>query len=137
MSHLSARNDERRSARASERLGPASTSIAVRSSRAAESIEPWARSTSAHPAWRRHATSGAVRSPRRATPARYSESAVAIRLTLVEGLSAERLRDRTQLLADFDGIRRDLDANGGMEALDRFTQQAVSILTSGRFADAL
>jgi hypothetical protein len=61
----------------------------------------------------------------------------AVRLTLVDGLSADRLRDRTQLLADLDGVRRELDASGTMEAMDRFTQQAVSILTSGRFANAL
>ena len=60
-----------------------------------------------------------------------------IQLTLVDGLSAERLRDRDQLLASFDGIRRDIDATGSMEAMDRFTQQAAAILTSGQFAKAL
>jgi hypothetical protein len=60
-----------------------------------------------------------------------------IQLTLVDGLSAERLHDRTQLLAGFDKLRRDLDANGSMEAMDRFTQQAATILTSGKFANAL
>jgi hypothetical protein len=60
-----------------------------------------------------------------------------VQLTLVEGLSAERLHDRTQLLADFDRTRRDLDASGAMEAMDQFTQQAMSILTSGRLAAAL
>jgi uncharacterized protein (DUF1501 family) len=60
-----------------------------------------------------------------------------IQLTLVDGLSAERLHDRTQLLADLDSLRRDLDASGSMEAMDRFTQQAATILTSGRFAAAL
>jgi uncharacterized protein (DUF1501 family) len=61
----------------------------------------------------------------------------AVRLTLADGLSAERLRDRAQLLAGFDGVRRDIDATGSMEAMDRFTQQAAAILTSGRFAAAL
>jgi hypothetical protein len=60
-----------------------------------------------------------------------------IKLTLAEGLSAERLHQRTRLLAGFDVLRRDLDANGSMEAMDRFTQQAMTILTSGRFAAAL
>ncbi|MBI1913961.1 MAG: DUF1501 domain-containing protein [Planctomycetes bacterium] len=59
------------------------------------------------------------------------------RLTLVDGLSAERLRDRTQLLARLDSVRRDLDASGTMTAMDRFTQQAATILTSGRFAAAM
>ncbi|HKB37413.1 MAG TPA: DUF1501 domain-containing protein [Gemmataceae bacterium] len=60
-----------------------------------------------------------------------------IRLTLVDGLSAERLRDRAELLARFDSIRREVDASGNMEAMDRFNQQAAAILTSGRFAAAL
>jgi uncharacterized protein (DUF1501 family) len=61
----------------------------------------------------------------------------AIRLTLVDGLSARRLNDRARLLAGLDTVRRDLDASGTMEAMDRFTQQAAQILTSGRFAEAL
>jgi hypothetical protein len=65
------------------------------------------------------------------------EARPTVRLTLVDGLSAERLRDRARLRAGFDGIRRDLDASGSMEAMDRFTAQAVTILTSGRFAHAL
>src|SRR5262249_37844473 len=60
-----------------------------------------------------------------------------IRLTLVDGLSAERLGQRAALLAGFDTLRRDADASGTMEAMDRFTQQAASILTSGRFAAAM
>jgi uncharacterized protein (DUF1501 family) len=61
----------------------------------------------------------------------------AVRLTLVDGLTPEVLGDRTRLLAGFDNARRELDATGGMEAMDRFAQQAVNILTSGRLADAL
>src|SRR5262245_49001677 len=60
-----------------------------------------------------------------------------IQLTLVDGLDADRLRERTRLLAGFDSLRRDIDASGSMDALDRFTQQAVNILTSGRFAEAM
>lgn len=60
-----------------------------------------------------------------------------IQLTLVDGLTPEVLEDRTRLLAAFDDVRRSLDASGNMEAMDRFTQQAASILTSGRFAAAL
>jgi hypothetical protein len=61
----------------------------------------------------------------------------AIQLTLVDGLTADRLHDRARLRAAFDDARRDLDASGDMEAMDRFTQQAASILTSGRFAAAM
>jgi hypothetical protein len=58
-------------------------------------------------------------------------------LTLVDGLTPEILNDRTRLLAGFDGVRRDLDSTGAIEAMDRFTQQAANILTSGRLAAAL
>jgi len=61
----------------------------------------------------------------------------AIQFTLVDGLTPERLNDRARLRTAFDDARRDLDASGSMEAMDRFTQQAASILTSGRFAAAL
>ena len=60
-----------------------------------------------------------------------------IQLTLVDGVTPERLSDRARLRASFDQARRDLDASGDMEAMDRFTQQAASILTSGRFAAAM
>ena len=60
-----------------------------------------------------------------------------LQLKLVDGLSLDRLHDRAELLNAFDQVRRDLDASGTMDAMDRFTQQATSILTSGKFADAL
>jgi hypothetical protein len=60
-----------------------------------------------------------------------------ISLTLADGISAARLEDRTRLLSGFDDTRRDLDASGTMEAMDRFNTQALSILTSGRLAAAL
>jgi hypothetical protein len=58
-------------------------------------------------------------------------------LTLIKGLTTERLNDRTRLLAGLDRIKREVDSSGSMDAMDRFTQQAVAILTSGRFSDAL
>jgi hypothetical protein len=61
----------------------------------------------------------------------------AVRLTLVDGMTPARLDDREHLLAGFDRLRRDLDASGNMEAMDRFSQEAATILTSGRFAAAL
>jgi hypothetical protein len=60
-----------------------------------------------------------------------------IQLDLVDGLTPARLSERTRLRAAFDNARRELDTGGAMEAMDRFTQQAASILTSGRFAGAL
>jgi hypothetical protein len=61
----------------------------------------------------------------------------AIQLRLLDGLTPERLYERTRLRSAFDEARRDLDASGAMDAMDRFTQQAASILTSGQFATAL
>lgn len=58
-------------------------------------------------------------------------------LKLNESLSHTRLDDRRSLLAGLDQIRRNVDASGMMEAMDRFQQQAVGILTSGEFADAM
>ena len=49
---------------------------------------------------------------------------------LPAGLTVERLGDRRQLLGSFDQLRRDIDAGGQMNALDRFNQKAWDILTS-------
>ncbi len=58
-------------------------------------------------------------------------------LSLGSHLTLERLSDRTHLLSQMDRLRRDVDGSGMMSALDRFQQQAVGILTSGRLAEAL
>ena len=58
-------------------------------------------------------------------------------LTLNANLSGNRLDDRQQLLAGLDRIRREVDATGMMDAMDKFHQQAAGILTSGRLAEAL
>ncbi len=55
----------------------------------------------------------------------------------LNGISADRLQDRKQLLLSVDRLRRDLDASGKMQALDAFTEQALGVLTSSRLADAL
>ena len=58
-------------------------------------------------------------------------------MKLNEQLSLDRLDSRAELLGGLDRIRRKVDASGMMDAMDAFNQQAVSILTSGRFAEAL
>ncbi len=55
----------------------------------------------------------------------------------LNGISAERLGDRRQLLASVDRLRREMDNTGKMEGLDAFTQQALGVLTSSALADAL
>ncbi|MFK7777896.1 MAG: DUF1501 domain-containing protein [Gimesia sp.] len=60
-----------------------------------------------------------------------------VSLKLNPALSLQRLENRTTLLSELDSIRRKVDASGMMDAMDRFSQQAVSILTSGHLADAM
>ena len=60
-----------------------------------------------------------------------------VSLKLDGTISLDRLTDRTRLLAQFDMFRREVDSAGMMGAMDRFTQQAVGILTSGELSDAL
>lgn len=58
-------------------------------------------------------------------------------LNLNVALDADRLNNRARLLNGLDRIRRDMDHSGMMDAMDRFTQQAAAILTSGKFASAM
>lgn len=60
-----------------------------------------------------------------------------VSLELNPSLSHDRLNDRRFLLAGLDQIKREVDRSGMMNAMDRFQQQAVGILTSGKFADAM
>jgi hypothetical protein len=43
----------------------------------------------------------------------------------------DRLDDRRLLLAKFDGLKRELDASGAMEAMDRFERQAFDVILRG------
>lgn len=60
-----------------------------------------------------------------------------VSLKLNPSLSIQRVENRTTLLSELDTIRRQIDSSGMMDAMDRFSQQAVNILTSGRLADAM
>lgn len=60
-----------------------------------------------------------------------------VSLKLDGAINIDRLTERTALLAQFDLFRREVDGSGMMTAMDRFTEQAVGILTSGKLADAL
>ena len=55
----------------------------------------------------------------------------------LKGVSLERFADRKALLASFDGLRRDVDADGSITGLDTFNARAFDILTSSRLVDAL
>lgn len=56
---------------------------------------------------------------------------------VLQGITLERLQDRSQLLTSFDNFRRVADARGVAESTDVYTQQAMGILTTSKLADAL
>src|SRR5262249_41169373 len=55
----------------------------------------------------------------------------------LNGISADQLGDRRQLLTSFDTLRRDLDASGIMNGVDAATQRAMGVLTSSKLLEAL
>ena len=55
----------------------------------------------------------------------------------LQGITYDRLADRTRLLASMDNFRRDVDTSGQMQGADIFTQQAMGVLTSSKLAEAL
>ncbi|WP_425619436.1 DUF1501 domain-containing protein [Anatilimnocola sp. NA78] len=55
----------------------------------------------------------------------------------VGSVSVEQMADRRALAQQLDRFKRAADANGAIEGLDAYQQQAFSILTSGRLAEAL
>jgi hypothetical protein len=55
---------------------------------------------------------------------------------LPRAVTLERVGERRRLLNSFDRLRRDVDAGGQMDALDRFGRQAWDILTSPAARDA-
>jgi len=61
----------------------------------------------------------------------------AANLVLQQGISLSKLGDRQSLLTQLDTLRRDADADGSLDAMDAYQQQAYGILTSSKLADAL
>jgi hypothetical protein len=59
------------------------------------------------------------------------------RNSLKLNVAEERLNDRNALLGTLDKFRRDADSSGAMKAMDRFTQDAIDVVTSPEFSDAL
>ncbi|HET6879080.1 MAG TPA: DUF1501 domain-containing protein [Pirellulales bacterium] len=55
---------------------------------------------------------------------------------LPAGLTHERLHDRRTLLEDFDRLRRDLDRDGSMEALESYRRQAIEMVIGRRAQEA-
>jgi hypothetical protein len=59
-------------------------------------------------------------------------SALAGRFSLPEGLQIDRLQNRHDLRSRFDKLQRDLDLHQGMVRTDRYAQQAVEMVVSGK-----
>ncbi|ADV62290.1 protein of unknown function DUF1501 [Isosphaera pallida ATCC 43644] len=55
----------------------------------------------------------------------------------LNGVTLDQWNDRRGLLASFDHMRRDLDADGTLTGVDAATQKAFEVLTSSRLLDAL
>jgi hypothetical protein len=56
---------------------------------------------------------------------------------VLNGVTLDRLADRTTLMRSLDSLRRDIDTTGMMAGYDAFTEQAMGLLTSSRVAEAL
>jgi len=56
--------------------------------------------------------------------------------SFLDGVTLERFNDRRSLLSGFDQLRRAVDASGKMEAMDRFEQQAWSLLSADKSRQA-
>lgn len=57
-------------------------------------------------------------------------------LTLAKEVSTDRLRDRKELLREFDTLRREVDASDTLAGIDAFTQRALEIISSPQARDA-
>lgn len=58
------------------------------------------------------------------------------KFSLPKGIGVDRLQDRAQLREEFDRLRRQLDTSRGFEQQDRYTQQAVNMVISGKVQQA-
>jgi hypothetical protein len=58
------------------------------------------------------------------------------RLEMPAGLSVARAQDRAAVRREFDRLRRELDASGNMERMDRFGRQALDMVLSGKVREA-
>lgn len=54
----------------------------------------------------------------------------------IDSKMANRVIDRMRLLEGFDKVRRDIDGEGAIEAIDKFNDQALAMLTSDKVKDA-
>lgn len=57
-------------------------------------------------------------------------------LSLAKGISLDRLRDRRQILREFDTLNRDVEATNGLSVIDTYTQRALEMITSPNVREA-
>jgi hypothetical protein len=57
-------------------------------------------------------------------------------LNLPKGMSAERLHDRQGLLRELDRVKSDIERSGELAGVDKFSRDALSIITSSRAQQA-
>jgi hypothetical protein len=57
-------------------------------------------------------------------------------LNLSEGVSLDRLRDRGNLLREFDALNRRMDRSAAMSGIDAFAQRALEMIASPKVRDA-
>lgn len=57
-------------------------------------------------------------------------------LSPVKGVSIDRLRDRRQLLDEFDDLSREVEYAGGMSGIDTFRQRAMEMIASPKVREA-
>ncbi len=55
----------------------------------------------------------------------------------LNAVNQSNLHDRQKLLVGFDSLRKELDANGSLTALDAHTERAMNVLLSSKLIDAL
>ena len=55
----------------------------------------------------------------------------------LNGISVDQLGERRRLIQSFDSMRREIDMNGAMLAIDAAQQRALGVLTSSRLLEAL
>jgi uncharacterized protein (DUF1501 family) len=88
------------------------------------------------PAYGKSAYLGAAYNPFTTESEPNSKEFKVASLTLEAALTSDRLSIRQSLLKGFDSYRRDLDQHGSLAGIDAFTQEALSLVTSERAAQA-
>ena len=57
-------------------------------------------------------------------------------LSLAKGISLDRLRDRRQILREFDSLSRRVESSEGPSVIDAYTQRALEMITSANVREA-